>query len=559
MTQGNGGESGMNMTNMARRIAFPVVVFAVLFSLPAQSAVTIGAGATQDMACVAGICTATAANAVLNVNDLQTMLASSSVKVATGAAGNNIVVGTGLTWISTNTLTLDARRSVVVNKPISVAGSGSLAVLTNDGSSGGALSFGQQGKITFWSVSDTLTINGVTYTLVNDLATLAADIAAQSNGNFALANDYDAGHDGTHKSTPIPTPFNGTFDGLGNAILNLTIRDNADVNVGFFAQVASGGAILHFGLKAAKIIDVNTAANNVVGGLASENDGQIISCFMHGSVKMFLNLSDYNLVAGGLVGLNNGTISNSYMDGTVVGADGADIGGLVGWQKSGSITASHSIGSVSSLTGGSGGAIGGLVGENFAAISNSYSTSTVVGAPHSLTGGLVGDDFGTGGTGSITDSFATGNVSAGAQADAGGLVGYSVSDTIENTYATGAVTGGGNRYAGVGGLVGVGTDSATISTGYSTGLVTSKQGINTGGAIGDSNTGFVGILYWDTTTSGITYPSKGCGNNNIPCHVVGLTTTQFQSGLPPGFNPAIWAENPGINGGLPYLITNPPT
>ena len=39
---------------------------------------------------------------------------------------------------------------------------------------------------------------------------------------------------------------------------------------------------------------------------------------------------------------------------------------------------------------------------------------------------------------------------------------------------------------------------------------------------------------------------------------VGLTTEQFQSGLPAGFDPNVWAEDSGINGGFPYLITLPP-
>jgi hypothetical protein len=33
-----------------------------------------------------------------------------------------------------------------------------------------------------------------------------------------------------------------------------------------------------------------------------------------------------------------------------------------------------------------------------------------------------------------------------------------------------------------------------------------------------------------------------------------LTTIQLQSGLPTGFDPSIWGEDPSINGGLPYLL-----
>jgi hypothetical protein len=47
------------------------------------------------------------------------------------------------------------------------------------------------------------------------------------------------------------------------------------------------------------------------------------------------------------------------------------------------------------------------------------------------------------------------------------------------------------------------------------------------------------------------------GDGNV-AGITGLTTAQFQSGLPTGFDPKIWAENPNINNGLPYLINNPP-
>lgn len=40
---------------------------------------------------------------------------------------------------------------------------------------------------------------------------------------------------------------------------------------------------------------------------------------------------------------------------------------------------------------------------------------------------------------------------------------------------------------------------------------------------------------------------------------LGLTTVELQSGVPPGFDPAIWAQDGGINGGFPYLRAVPPS
>jgi hypothetical protein len=37
-----------------------------------------------------------------------------------------------------------------------------------------------------------------------------------------------------------------------------------------------------------------------------------------------------------------------------------------------------------------------------------------------------------------------------------------------------------------------------------------------------------------------------------------LSDSKLKSGLPKGFNPKIWNEDSNINGGLPYLIANPP-
>jgi hypothetical protein len=80
-----------------------------------------------------------------------------------------------------------------------------------------------------------------------------------------------------------------------------------------------------------------------------------------------------------------------------------------------------------------------------------------------------------------------------------------------------------------------------------------------GGLVGfDGTTNGFSHCYWDTTTSGIGKLSQGAGNIRHDPGIRGLTTEQFQSGLPKGFDPKIWAEDSKINNGLPYLIANPP-
>ena len=82
------------------------------------------------------------------------------------------------------------------------------------------------------------------------------------------------------------------------------------------------------------------------------------------------------------------------------------------------------------------------------------------------------------------------------------------------------------------------------------------MGIDLSGSDGEGGT--ISDLYWDTSTSGITNLSQGAGNIANDPGITGETTTQLQAGLPTGFDPTIWAENTNINGGLPYLIANPP-
>jgi hypothetical protein len=110
----------------------------------------------------------------------------------------------------------------------------------------------------------------------------------------------------------------------------------------------------------------------------------------------------------------------------------------------------------------------------------------------------------------------------------------------------------------VGGLIG--NDPYSVTYSYATGAVSGRSGSTMGGLVGESPAEEVFIDdYWDTTTSGITNLSQGVGNISNQLHITGLTTAQLQSGLPTGFDLSIWGEDPSINGGLPYLLAQPPT
>jgi len=159
--------------------------------------------------------------------------------------------------------------------------------------------------------------------------------------------------------------------------------------------------------------------------------------------------------------------------------------------------------------------------------------------------------------GTVTGSFATGSVHVAYSGEGGGLVADARSGAISNSYATGAVTG--PSVAAVGGFAG--GSFGAINSSYAKGAVVGGTGSGSyaGGFVGyDGSPGSIVDTDWDTDTSGITNLSQGAGNIANDPGITGLSTAQFQSGLPTGFDPKVWAENPNINGGLPYLLDNPP-
>ena len=109
----------------------------------ARADVTMSSDATQGMSCSNGICQPTASDAVLNVGDLETLLAAGNVTVTTTGSGvqaNNIDVTANLSW-SANGLTLYSWQSISVTAPVTVKGKSGLSILTNNGGSGGELAF----------------------------------------------------------------------------------------------------------------------------------------------------------------------------------------------------------------------------------------------------------------------------------------------------------------------------------------------------------------------------------------------------------------------------------
>jgi hypothetical protein len=333
-------------------------------SVPALAGVTISAFHTENMSCSAGVCAPTAADAVLNATDLEGLLASGNVEITTtgvGVQATNIKIDAKLAWSGSGSVTFDAYKSVTIDKPTNVKGTGGFSVITNDGGNGGEFLFGAGGNLTFANLSSPLMINGTAYTLESSVAALASAIAGNPSGAFALANSYDAGHDGIYSVSPISTVFTGAFNGLGNTISNLTISDLTENSyVGLFAEISGNAALSNLRMTNANVAGGSgssiSSSTEFVGALVGYANGGSIS---YATVAGVVTAGEYASV-GGLVGVGAKNIVAAIAAVNVSNNGLGDAGGIDGTTSSGeTITNSRATGSVSGS-----GFVGGVVGFN---------------------------------------------------------------------------------------------------------------------------------------------------------------------------------------------------
>lgn len=314
-------------------------------------------------------------------------------------------------------------------------------------------------------------------------------------GDYVLVRDIDAsGTAGWNDGAgwiPIGTwegPFTGSLDGQGFTISGLTMGageiwgsggSRYGEPAGLFGHI-SGEALLQnlniSGLDISFPDDPNNGGSEPdsiggVVGLADGSDVLIQNIVVSGTVYA----PDFSTGIGGLVGTNQfGRIENSQATVSVTGGGSSGVGGLAGLNLGGVIIGSEAHGAVMGDS-----VVGGLVGQNAnespgegedeheARIEDSRATGAVTGTG-SRVGGLVGFNFKHA---IIESSEASGAVTGDDQV--GGLVGQlgqgSDGGSIAGSSAFGDVYGETN----VGGLVGfMGRSPSTISMSTASGTVT---------------------------------------------------------------------------------------
>ena len=282
--------------------------------------------------------------------------------------------------------------------------------------------------------------------------------------------------------------FSATFEGNGFTISNLYIKNKKSDFQGLFNITAKSAEIKNLGL-----VNLFIIAQKISGGLAGSNSGKIENCFANGIILSSENFENPvawqsidSFFMGGLVGVNDGVIENSFADVSITGKDinKTFIGGLVGYQNDGIVINSYSTGHVSNAL-----YIGGLIGQLWGTVYNSYSSCNVYGGDvGSNVGGLVGFL----GYGNISKSYASGNVEYGS--NVGGLVGQSWA-SINNSYSLGDVIG--NESSIIGGLVGQlqGRVENSYSKSKVTGKILNNRKSINGGLVGLFESGFINNSY----------------------------------------------------------------
>lgn len=300
-------------------------------------------------------------------------------------------------------------------------------------------------------------------------------------------------------------PFNGTLDGAGHTISNLTINEPNGTRVGLFSRINEGT------VRNLTLANVAVTGQNIVGALAGSVVDSDIENVHITSGTVNGTSEDYDNYIGGLVGdsadarylgvTTNVTVNAPYTD---------QVGGLIGYSGSDSIEQSGAYGSVTG---------------------------------HGDVGGLVGYASGS----DLSWVHAKGNVT-GSWTNVGGLVGTLEDGTVANSYARGSVSG----VSKVGGLIGEIVNNFSLSYNYSTGHVTVVPDGDAGGLIGQINSegGYLDETnFWDVESSGY---NTNHGNDPIGETTANMKTKSTFTAAGWDFEEEpIWGIGSGLNDGYP--------
>jgi autotransporter-associated beta strand protein len=453
-------------------------------------------------------------NADINASVINNHLAANNLSLS-GVV--NVNINAGISWSSNTTLTLNASQNILIFSDITASGVSPQLNIYYGGSNAStapnnafiyALSQRNRNKINFSSSSAVFRVGNETYSLVTNLSQLTqAMSSATSSTRVALGASINLSQ--TYNNSLFPINFSGKFDGLGQVIDGLRIRNsggsNVKANLGLFSQL-QGATVRNLGITNIDILTNSTIAGTTgsefrIGALAGNIGNASLTTTGYSSTA-YTSIIE-SVWSSGNIGTANDFTTDNQSSGDRQKFFFA--GGLVGSVNNGTANISRcysycNVSSSGSYTDNL--SAGGLIGD--------------VGININLTGHTTSTNSSI--IFNLSKSFSTGSILTGGQGfyyGTGGLIGvvFVSGSTIEDCYSWSsavAFAGGGS----MGGILGYGIDGGTYRNMYST---QSNQG--------DIRTTNSNLYYSQSPSSGTT--------------------------LPTGFSNSVWSKS---NGALPILL-----
>jgi autotransporter-associated beta strand protein len=453
-------------------------------------------------------------NADVNASVISNHLASNNLSLS-GVV--NAYVNSAISWSSNSILTLNASQNILIYSDITASGSSPQLYVYYGGSNAStapnnsfiyALSQRNRNKINFSSSSAVFRVGNESYTVCTNLSELSQALSnATSSTRVALGASISLSQ--TYTNSLFPINFSGKFDGLGQVIDGLRIRNSGGTsvkaNLGLFSQL-QGATIRNIGITNIDILINSTSAGTTgsefrIGALAGNIGNSSLTTSGYSSSAYTTTIE--SVWSSGNIGTANDFTSDNQSSGDRQKFFFA--GGLVGSINNGTANISRcysycNVSSSGSYTDNL--SAGGLIGD--------------VGINLNLTGHTTSTNSSI--LFNLSKSFSTGSILTGGQGlyyGTGGLIGvvFVSGSTIENCYSWSsavAFAGGGS----MGGILGFGIDGGTYRNMYST---QSNQG--------DIRTTNSNLYYSQSPSSGTTLPS--------------------------GFSSSVWSK---ANGALPILL-----
>ncbi len=192
---------------------------------------------------------------------------------------------------------------------------------------------------------DTVTLDGVSYTVLKDPATLVSTVTDNMKGNYILGCDMDMGGK-EYKTRALfgNSGFEGIFDGNGHSLTGFSVKNAFDNSALVFAYLTSSKAVvrnLTVGAPDTPLsLTLTGTSQGMHGGLTGKN--QASACTVE-NVTVYANVRfegkvSSTIVFGGIIGRSrNDTVTNCRFYGSVVFTESAGntdkntyVGGIIG-------------------------------------------------------------------------------------------------------------------------------------------------------------------------------------------------------------------------------------